>query len=331
MIKKFLALILVFSICIMCGCTGYREGDNSFVVSAMGFHKVDDSYMIFIEAVTANEAESELKEETFKASGKTLETALYSLKNEIYKPLSFQHCSVILVSPSIEGDDFKSVVTFCKNIEGLNTSIYFAAAEEVEKIISAKAISEAAGGYDISSLIESRAGEDGIKYKNRLYEILSATDEFIPTLYLPYLNWDDDKIKGNGELVYTHFYSQKKLGLDASFILSVITNRYGKGEVILMGETAEIQDSHTYFSAEEKDGRLYIELKTKFRFKSKSEGFLRKFNKEATSLLKSRKDIFGFSKILNQKNPKEFEKIKSDYDKFYEKAHIVLKIEEELF
>ncbi len=331
MAKKFLSLGLVLVLCFLCGCTGYRESDNSFIVSAMGFDKEGGNFTIFIEAVTANETEAELKEETYEAHGETLEAALYSLKNKIYKPLSFEHCSVILVSPNIAQKDMKNVVEFCKKTEELNTSVYFAATEEVEKIISADAVSEAAGGYDISSLIESRDEEDGISYKNRLYELLSATDEFIPTFYLPFLKADDDKFHTQGELVYTDFSPSKKLNSDDSFILSVLTGRYGKGNVTLVGETAEIQDAHTYFKAEVKQNELYINLNAKFRFKTRSEGFLKEFENRAGKLLESQKDIFSFSKILNQKHPKEFLEIKESYRGIYKNSDIVLKVEEELF
>ena len=331
MIKKFLAFLLILAVCFLCGCTGYRESDNTFVVSAIGFDKTEKNYTIFIETVTANEAESELKEETYKAEGETLESALYSLKNKIYKPLSFEHCSVILVSPRIIKKDFKDVVHFCKKTEGLNTSVYFAATEEIEKIISADAVSEAAGGYDISAAIESRYGEDGIKYKNRLYELLSATDEFKPTFYLPFLNTEEDKFTSDGELVYTDFLPRNKLDFLDSFVLSVLTNRYGKGNITLMGETAEIQWTHTYFDAKVKEDKLYINLKTKFRFKTRSENFLKEFESRAEKLLKDTEDIFGFSKILNQKHPKEFAKVFKNYKEIYKNSVIVLTVEEESF
>ena len=331
MVKKFLSLLLICALCLLCGCTGYRESDNSFVVSAMGFDKKGENYTIFIEAVTANEAEEELKAESYEAEGETLEDALYSLKNKIYKPLSFEHCSVILVSPYIEKEDFKSVVSFCKKTEGLNTSVYFAATEEIGKIISLDAVSEAAGGYDISAAIESRDEENGIRYKNRLYELLSAGDEFIPTFYLPFLSAEEDKFSCDGELIYTDFSPLKKLKFDDSFVLSVLTNRYGKGDITLMGETAEIQWAHTYFDAQVKENKLYINLKTKFRFKSGSDSFLKAFEERAEMLLKNTEDIFGFSKILNQKHPKEFAKVTKNYKKVYKNSVIALTVEEEAF
>ena len=331
MVKKLLSIVLLFALCFISGCTGYGEGDNSFIVSAMGFDKVGKEYIILIEALTANEAEREFKEETYKSRGETLDTALYSLKNKVYKPLSFEHCSIILVSSSMKGEDFKRVLDFCKKAERLNTSVYFAATDQVEEIISADAFSEASGGYDISSLIESRVKEDGIGYKNRLYELLAATDEFIPTFYLPFLKENEQNSETRGEVIYTDFSPVKKLDSFDSLVLSILTNRYKNGTATLKSETAEIDYAHTYFNAEVKENRLYISLKTKFRFKTRSEEFLKEFKKRADILLESHSDIFGFSKILEQKHPKEFEKIKGRYEEIYKNSSISLKAEEELF
>lgn len=331
MIKKLLSFLLIFSLIFICGCTGYTESDNRLIVSAMGFDKEDGNFSLYLQTVTVNEAESELKEQTYEATGKTVEDTLFSLKSKIYKPLSFEHCSAVILSTRLLKNDIKEIIRFCKKIQGLNTSVYFAAADDTEKILHLTAVSEAAGGYDISSAIESKDEDMGIRYKNRLYELLSSEDQFIPTAYLPFLNITKDKFYIDGERVYIDFSPKEKLSPDESFILSVLTNRYRKGNITLNGETAQIQDSHTYFSARINGGKLYIELKTEFRFKNRSENFLEQFNLSAQNILSRKEDIFNFSEVLRQKFPKVFAAVKPSYNEIYSAAAISYKAEEELF
>ncbi len=319
MIKKLFAFFLCFLFVFLAGCTGYTESDSRYIISAIAFEEIDGEFLISAQAVTANEGDDKLTQNTYTAKGKTLNDALNTLKDKLSKPLSFEHCSAVILSSALKGETVKAICEFCSSLNRLNTSVYFGVCDKIEDLIAFEAVAEKAGGYDISAAIETKEEVSGLSYKNRLYEILSAKEDFIPTFNLPFFTVTDQEFFIDGQWVYTDFAPQKKLNQAESLVYSILTNQNSKGDITLSGKPALLNSSHTYFSAEFKNERLYISLNTKLSFKEKGKGFINELTAAANSLLSEPLDIFGFSKILEQKHSKVFHKVKDDYASFYSK------------
>lgn len=322
MIKKIFAIFLCFLFAFLVGCTGYTESDSRYIISAIGFEKLDGEFSISAQAVTANEGDDKLTQSVYTAKGESLNEALSSLKARLSKPLSFEHCSAVILSSALKGEAVKAICEFCSSLNRLNTSVYFGVCDKIEELISFEALSEKAGGYDISSSIETKEEISGLSYKNRLYEILSSKEDFIPTFNLPFFTVTDEEFFIDGQCVYIDFAPQKKLNQTQSLVYSILTNQNSKGDITLSGKTAVLNSSHTYFSAKLQGEQLYITLNTSLSFKEKDEGFLEELNAAANSLLSEPLDIFGFSKISEQKHSKVFDKIKDNYASFYSKRII---------
>ncbi|MBQ8203988.1 MAG: hypothetical protein IJZ75_06905 [Clostridia bacterium] len=324
MIKKRLLPCLLIILIFLTGCTGYTESDSRYIVSALGFERTGDGFVIYAQTVTANEGKGEIAQNSYRAFGESLWGTLSELKARLSKPISFEHCSIIAISPEIPKEDLVKICDFCKDLERLNTSVYFAVCEDIEGLLGSDAISESAGGYDISSLIESRAEQTGINYKNRLYEILSARENFLPTFNLPIVSSSTDEFYIEGEYIYTDFTPVKKLDNEQSVIYSLITNQNSGGYITVDDNEALMNSSHTYLSADFKDERLYITLEMQTDLKQENAEFCENLYLIAQKLLSEKTDIFGFANVLEQKHSRVFEQIKGDYGKAFENCVIEL-------
>ena len=112
-----------------------------------------------------------------------------------------------------------------------------------------------------------------------------------------------------------------------SLLLSVITNRYSGGNLYLESEAAQIDKAHTYLSADFKEDKLYINLKTEFCFKEHSQNFKNIFEANTLKLLNKKEDIYDFAKIIEQKERKLFEKIKDNYKEYFYESIIKYSVE----
>ncbi len=327
MIKKIFALFLSFLLVLLTGCTGYTESDSRYIVSAIGFEESAEGIAINIQALTANELKGEIAQNTYTGSGSGCQEAFSALKTKLAKPISFEHCSAVILSGKLKKEENTQIFEFCRGLNRLNTSVYFGVCDDIKTLLSLEAVSEKANGYDISAFIETKEETEGLSYKNRLYEILSSREDFIPTFNLPSFSATDDKFFIDGEYIYTDFSPVKKLDNTESLVLSVLSNRNSGGNVAVENETAHIDKVHTYFSSDFKDGKLYINLKTDFSFKKVSEGFEKAFTKRALELLNQRQTYLDFAKILEQKHKKVFNKVKDDFEKHYKDCIIEYKAE----
>lgn len=327
MIKKTFSLSLSLIFLFFTACTGYTESDSKYIISAMGFERLGEEIIINIQTLSADEGKEEITQNAYSFSSSTPIAAFNGAKTRLAKPVTLEHCSAIILSPDLKREDIINICEFCKNAERLNTSVYFAVCKDVKGLLECKAVSQAAGGYDISAFIETRTEDTGMSYKNRLYEILSAKEDFSPTFNLPFFIVEDGEFYIDGEYVYKDFSSFSRLDNTQSLLLSVITNRYSGGNLYIENEAAQIDTAHTYFSADLKEDRLYIKLKTKFCFKEHSQNFKNIFESDALRLLNKKEDIYDFAKLLEQKERKLFEKIKDNYKEYFNKSIIEYSVE----
>ena len=164
--RKFLCLISVLLVSVLCGCNGYREIDRGYLVTAIGLYEKDNIAEIYIEALSSLDASNkELQRVVLKAEGKDIISAYENLKATLVKPLYFELMGTVI----FEGEGYKNL-NFLKEIPNINYGIYVVKTDDVAALFEndrPKGIL----GYDIISLIKTTHAESNTQITNQFYQI----------------------------------------------------------------------------------------------------------------------------------------------------------------
>jgi len=289
MIKKFLSLFLL-SICFLslfCGCNGYRETGNSYIVTMLGFD-FDKKYTAFAEVVTSNNKSDEDMPiaEIYKSTGNSPESALYSLKSKLPKSLMFNHCSAVVMGSGIKGKEQRDVFEFCEELHELNLSVYMVCADVAENIFTSCEPVSLARGYDIAGLITEMKEASGVDVLNRFYECnkyLKEKEYFT----LPIVKTNDSKIEVSGNNVYKDGDFCEKLTVDEVLIYSVLSGKNRGGVLLLDKARAKVNISEIEKTKDKKE--LVLSLK----ISNEKENFIKTFKDKANELVKTKGELIG--------------------------------------
>lgn len=160
-------LLLCF---LLSGCTGYREIDRGYFVTAIAFSKKDTSTTVYIEALSSSDiTEEKDKKILLKGIGKNVGEAFDNLKNSLIKPLYFEHLGVAIFEDVSYND-----ISFLENISDINNDLYIVKTDDANALLKNDTFGGTIG-YDIVSLIKHKEKEIGKKFSNRLYNIQNTT------------------------------------------------------------------------------------------------------------------------------------------------------------
>ncbi len=165
--KHFLPFLAIFLLLLsFSGGSKKSEADSRYLVSALGIDFQDKKAQISIETlITGSEGNSEQK--VFSATGPTPKKALENLKRSLAKPLSFEHCGVVVLDGHFSSEKLPAALKFCKGLKALNLSAHIIKTENAKKLVSCKPISTTSVGYDIMGILEINRKNE----KSRFYEI----------------------------------------------------------------------------------------------------------------------------------------------------------------
>ncbi len=298
MVKK--VWFAVIGLCIMvsfCGCKGYRETENGYIVTALGFDKgKKDEFSISVEVVSAGggETTNSPSSEILVGGGKSPGNAVFTLNDELSKTLIFDHCAVVILGEELTKGQTEEIFKYLDVLKELNLGVFLTTTKNSKELLTKSKSVSVARGFDIAGNIKESATEAGINYHNKFYEINKAYKN--GELYsMPNLEVDNKKIVISGESVVKKEKNIAKLSSEESLVYSVLRNGNSGGRIYLAEDYAEIDRINSNVS---KDGKTTFE----FYYNKHSKGFSNTFKKEAVAFLKK----YGKTLDLNM----EIEEIK---------------------
>jgi hypothetical protein len=140
--------------------------------------------------------------------GDTVQTAFTDTLKYATEPLTLSHLGVAVMSKSLDYENFKSICDWFYNKQDTTLSTFFISAENSEELLSQKAISSIAVGYDLVGLLEQQEKESGVNFQNRFYKIQSLILENTESFSLPHFICKDEKFYLDGVTVYKDYVQQ---------------------------------------------------------------------------------------------------------------------------
>ncbi len=280
--KKVLtaAFLTVLSAFFLCSCKGYREADNGYIVTAVGFGGGKE-VTVFAEVVTAGgtERSDAPVSEVIEGSGKTPIEAVFSLNNQISKHLAFEHCTAIIIDKTITSKQFDKILEYAKELKELNFAVDMFFCDDVKTLLNESESVSVARGFDISGNLTETNKETGIDYKNKFYEIYNKVKDGSNYAF-PLLKLKDGKVIIDGQIVFNGKKECARLSNAESLIYSFVSDGNDGGRVCIKNEFADVSRSDIKLKKGIYELGIYIKKSSKgFReeLKTETENFLRKY------------------------------------------------------
>ena len=287
MIKKVLAFILcAITALTLCGCDGYRETDNCYIVSAVGFDG-GEKIKISVEVISTGggERSSAPTSEIISGEGESPEGAMFSLTSKVSKILMFDHCTAIIVGESIKNEQLDKVFDFGQELKEINLSVYMVRTGSAERLFNDSSPISVARGFDIAGNIKETEKDTGIDYNDRFFQLFAAykNGEYYG---MPILKAENGKIIIDGEEICKGRQTRERLSNEESLIYSFLINKNSGGKIYFGKEYADVSQCRVDY----KNKKYYLTV----RIKNESNGFKKVFSEKCKEFLKNHKDKTGF-------------------------------------
>lgn len=164
---KKIILSLFFAI-LLCGCTGYKETNNGYLVTSVAISKSGDGVTILLNTLSSKDQESII----LSSEGYDLKSAFKNLKKQQTKSLYFEHCGVVALTTNLK-NDVKPILNFCKNTIKVPIAVQIVYCDDANALFAADRT-----GYDVISLIKNADN----KTDNLLYKIEQKTKFKLPII-----------------------------------------------------------------------------------------------------------------------------------------------------
>ncbi len=167
---KKIITVLFLSV-FLCGCTADTLAESEYNVSALGFDFTENKYSIFAEVIAVNSEEPKQETIVIFGQGKSPQLAFEKLlRKSTQKPI-LSHCALLVIGSGIKQKQLDEICEFVYK-KRINLSSRIIACSSAEALLSAKAISSLAVGYDIMGLLEQFSSKDSTTNSNRFFEVL---------------------------------------------------------------------------------------------------------------------------------------------------------------
>lgn len=324
----FSLAMIVFS---FCGCSAKEaiaSDKQEYIVSAIGFDRENTKVKMFLETVIVNSDDLSPKKNSklIFGTGKTVEEAFAKITAKTTQPLMFSHCGVVAIGEGITAKQLENIYDFCYEKDEINLAAMFILTPKAEKLFSLKPLSSVAMGYDIMSMTEVISEDRGINFKNLLYEIESARQKPLKTVYMPFLTADGEDFTLEGIGIFKNNILKDKMDLEETQLLGFVTDSVWRGNFLLRNNSFRVESSKTTYDFEY-NGRLKIILNIRF----KGKGNLKLLKEEIEKILKEkslRGDIFSLGNFIYHQAPKQWDKFGSDYNEIFKRTEFKVNISE---
>ncbi|MDF2685033.1 MAG: Ger(x)C family spore germination protein [Clostridia bacterium] len=365
MIKKLIIIFIInINIFILFGCWNYTEIDDQIIVTGIAVDKGMNGkkYHLTVEIIDTSEGEnnSGIKTVSAEADGNTLFSALRNMIAITSKKLYIGHCRVIVLSEEVAKEGLQQLIDFAIRDHEIrkNIDIIITKGLSSNEILNQKGISEAITMYGIVDLLDNNENSLSQTERARVSHVINTLGTDAASPVMPSFNvektkeytsyklsgvavFNKDKLVGfldNEETTYYLFAVNKING-------GIISIKMDDKEDLFVG--VEIFKNTTDYKPVYKDGKLTLNINTEttvgiaeigkdVAYIEKSgiekvrnqlevnlqvniESIIKKVQKEYES------DIFGFSSIIDDQNPKLWEKLKNNWDEIYSALEINVK------
>lgn len=323
--KRFAILFCaVVTLFLLSGCStkeAIASDKQEYIVSSIGFDNSKGDIKMIIEAIVVNT--DDLKEEKesriITGEGQNPDEAYSDIISKITQPLSLGHSAITVIGESVSPEQLDLIFEFLKETPQINIATMMIFSENAEELLSVKAVSSVAIGYDIMSMIEVTEEKQGTIFKNRLYEVVALNSKPMKTFWIPYIGVDKEGFSINGIAVFKENKMLRFLNNEQVIAFSLITDSLARGEIVVSGNRITTQYSKVTYDFDFEKIEVNVRLKI--------DGDKELIKNEVQSLLQN-EDIFGIGNIIYQKKPKLWEKIKDNYALYYQKAEKTVNVYE---
>lgn len=189
--KRHALILTVISLLLLCGCSGYREIDRGYLVTAIGIAPKDEKLNIYIETISSSGVTDKASERVIlSGEGYDIESSFKALTSQLVKPLYFEQSGAAILDAALSDETSDKFLEFLKNIPGINLGIYVVKTNDAQALFDAQTPSGILG-YDIIGLIKLAEKENNINALNQFYQVQRNKNP------LPLVNLDDSKLTFN--------------------------------------------------------------------------------------------------------------------------------------
>ncbi len=223
-----LKIVITAMLLLFLGGCAYAEPDSMYTVTAIGFDNQENK-TVYLQAIDTVDGEKNGDPTTFlvKGEGKSFKTALEDIKSQLSKTPSFSHCQLILTTDCVEGEDFKAMLSLCREA-GMSLRTAISCTEDINKILQNKKITS---GTDILALIKQNSRYFGYGGHTAVFEIETAILAAGGDFALPRLTLSNENLKVEGLLRYEDTVPVEMLSEKESIAYAKDKNTFG-GEKI---------------------------------------------------------------------------------------------------
>jgi hypothetical protein len=241
----FIILPLIFSSCQK--LTQYREPEQQYLISAIGFDNAENELKVSLEVIifSVGKAESSIESKVFSGNGLTVKQALGNLSSEVAKKLLYGHCALIVLGESLTGSQVEEIFQFCSSGKDIPLSTSLISTPDAMALLSCKSISTPVTGYDITGVLKQKSEDWGIGLTDRLYEVQTKRLDENGYYALPYFSVSTSEDKTvytfSGIRIYEHDSPSLLFDLPQSALYSLLTDTYGSGTFYIESDGAIYQ------------------------------------------------------------------------------------------
>lgn len=332
--KRFVALILVFIMLFsLCGCNlrqAVSRSGTEYIVSAIGFDQTGDTVSVTLETVITKTEDSESQNETklLRGVGDSIYTAFSDALKYATEPLTLSHLGVAVMGTSLDMKNFQTICDWFYTKQDTTLSTFFVSAENSEELLSKKAVSSIAVGYDLVGLLEQENNESGADYQNRFYKTEALRLQKSPTFTLPFFTYKGDEFYLDGVTVYKSCQPQTVLKRNETIFYLIACNKQKSGTVILDNQPLKLIYSQTKYLLKDASTPtviLDITLKSE-RGTIPKEKIIQGITELFQKMKERNIDIFNISEIIKEKNNKLWQKLDSQLEDGFYNLDIEVKV-----
>lgn len=325
----FTVVLVIFS---LCGCSAKEaiaSDKQEYMVSSLGFDNKNSYIRMILEVIIINSDDltSEKGNELIIGTGNTVNEAFQKVSEKITQPLMFSHSGVIVVGSDITPEQLEEIFDFCYQKDEINLAAMFVSTENAEELLSCKAVSSVAVGYDIMGMVEVISEERGAVFENLFYEIESARDKPMKTIFMPSIAVEDEQFFLNGLTVFRDNRIIRTLNLQEVQALNFIKDSVTRGSFMLEEKKINVKSSKTTYDFALKD-KLEITLNIRLNAIGDKTAITKSIENIFYSAQRESQDIFSLGNLIYYQSPKIWKKIMDDYDIFFKNASLKVNINE---
>lgn len=157
--KKALKMVVILTLVLtLCGCFDYREIEESYVISALGFDKAGEEFIVCFEAANSE------KNRVISASGDDFSKAFKNIGKMCSKRMEFSHTACIVLGDGLDEDTQETAINFCRGIKNLSPSAVVVRSGGAVLLLECEPYDKTVG-FDIVKILEKNKFEPSYLYE----------------------------------------------------------------------------------------------------------------------------------------------------------------------